>query len=212
MWPDIEKVSIIEDLPAELGKLPKTLERFDASRFFGGHTPSSWKIVEVDIEWRRKVMSWLCWASIAAFSSIRDTLWFELSAIGLENAWHNSNERSRALKDPLIAVVLELRNYQVHFEFQDVDIKDFSTLVGYARQPEKEPERFELGEHAFISKIDFTQLAKTRNIQQGISSVTKNHVAWFNRQAATWPSAYLIGEARHRFAGFMAEFIRREMP
>jgi hypothetical protein len=55
MWPDIEKVSLFDNYPPSISKMVRLTERFDASRYFAGHTPYEWNMVQVDRDWKLKV-------------------------------------------------------------------------------------------------------------------------------------------------------------
>jgi len=208
MWPDIEKVPLVEEIPAEIKKLSRTAERFTASRFFSSYSPFEWNIVQVDSSEKLQVKSWLNWASIVTLSAVGDSLHRDLEEFGLADKWRASEERRNVYAHPLLAVLFELRNYEVHFEFREGEVRNFRPLVGYGAKPNVEPQEKDLGDEFFFSPIDFTSLSRLRNIQSGRSSVTVEMVDWFNRQASTWPAAYLIGVARQVYAEHVARFLR----
>lgn len=210
MWPDIEKVPLVEELPPEIGAMSRTAERFAASRFFAGHTPFAWDVVEVDGQTKLQIKSWLIWASIVALpgAAVNDPLYRDLEALGLVDKWVCSEERRNLYADPLLAVLFELRNYEVHFEIRTGEWRNFRPLLGYGAKPEVEPQEKDLGDKVFISPIDFPSLSQLRNVQTGRSKVTTEMVDWFNRQSATWPAAYLIGVARERYAIYVAHFLK----
>lgn len=210
MWPDIEKVPLVEELRTEIDALPRTAERFAASRFFSRHTPFGRDVAEVDSQTRLQIKSWLIWASMVALpgAGVNDPLYRDLEAIGLADKWVGSEERHDLYADPLLAVLFELRNYEVHFELRTGEWKNFRPLVGYGAKPEVEPQEEDLGDRVFVSPIDLQSLSQLRNVQTGQSKVTAEMVDWFNRQTATWPAAYLIGVARERYTAYVAQFLK----
>lgn len=211
MWPDIEKVPLVEELPTEINILSRTVERFAASRFFAGHTPFEWEEVEIDSRTRLRMKSWLIWASIVALPglAVNDPLYHDLEALGLANQWIDSEERRELYADPLLAVLFELRNYEVHVDLRTGEWKNFRAHVGYGVRPELEPKEEDFGVRVFVSSIDFLSLSRLRNVRTGRSNVTLEMVNWFNRQAETWPAAYLIGAARERYATYVSRFLKR---
>ena len=211
MWPDVEKVNLIEEIPAAVKRLPRTMERFAASRFFAGHTPFEWEMVEVENSTKLQIKSWLNWASIVALpaAAVGDPLHRDLAEIGLGDNWLASEERRDLYADPLLAVLFELRNYEVHIELRTGEMKSFRAIIGYCAKPDVAPKELDSGDCVFISPIDFTSLSLLRNVQSGRSKLTAEMVDWFNRQASTWPAAYLIGTARERYAVYIARFLKR---
>lgn len=210
MWPDIRKASLLEDIPSVMEKLPRTAERLKASHFFAAHTPSEWRMAQVDSDYQLQVKSWLNWASIVALPnpSMDDPLDRDFESIGLAEEWRKSEERRKLYEDPLIAVLLELRNYEVHFELRKGDVRNFRPLYGMEARPNEEPKEIDLGERFFIASIDYKSLSQTINIKSGKSKVTSEMIEWFNRQTSTWPAAYIIGQARERYTVFIAEFLK----
>jgi len=201
MWPDIEKVKLSEKIPDAVLRLPRTMERFEASRFFAGHVLTS-------LESRKlQTKSWLNWASIVALPSaaVDNPLHLDFAEISLGDEWLRSQERIELYADPLLVVLFELRNYEVHFEFRTGKIGNFRTIV----ESGAEQKEYDFGDAVFISAIDFISLSRLKNIQSGRSSITVEMVNWFNRQAEIWPAAYLIGVARERYARYIARFLKR---
>ena len=208
MWPDIEKIYLVEELPAEIERLSRTAERLAASRFFAGHTPFEWGMVEVDSQRKLQTKSWLVWASIVALpaAAINDPLYRDLESLGLADKWVDSEERRNLYADPLLAVLFELRNYEVHFEIRTGVWKNFRPSLGYDTRPDAEPQEKDLGDRIYFSPIDYPSLSELRNIQMRKSKVTIEMVDWFNRQATTWPAAHLIGAARERYSAYVTKF------
>ncbi len=211
MWPDIEKVSLFENLPAAVQRLSRTVERFAASRFFAGHWPIDWGIYKVGDSKKLQILSWLNWASILALPGAvtGDPLHRDLTEIALGNEWLESQEKRDICEDPLLAVLFELRNYEVHIELRTGKIGNFSSKVMSDAKTNGEPKEVDFGDTTFISPIDFGSLSQLRNIQSGRSPVTAEMVNWFNRQAIIWPAAYLIGTARERYVEYIAHFLER---
>jgi hypothetical protein len=209
MWPDIEKMCLVEKVPAEVKGLPRTLQKFEASRFFAGHNPFFADMMQIESAWKQKVRSWLIWASLVAFAAVKDSLKLDLKELDLFDRWQGSQEKHDVHNEPLIAILMEWRNYEVHFESREAEVKDFQALLGFGARPGEEPQEKELGERVFIAEVDFTSLSRLRNIRSGRSPVTAEMVDWFNRQASTWPAVYLIGRARESYTEYIARFLRR---
>jgi len=208
MWSDIEKVYLVEQIPVEIEGLQRTLEKLEASRFVAGHDPFYAGMV-VESGWRRKVWSWFTWASLVAFAAIEDSLKLDLEGLGVFDRWWVWQEKHDVYQEPLIAVLMELRNYEVHLEFREVKVRDLQALLGSEAKPGEEPQKRDFGESVFIAEVDYISLSRLRNIQSGKSPVTAEMVDWFNRQASTWPAAYLIGRARESYTGYIAQFLKQ---
>jgi hypothetical protein len=211
VWPDIEKVSIAEKIPAAVRKLPRTIERLAASLFLAGHTPFEWKMAEVEESRKLQIKSWLSWASIVAIPApaVGDPLHHDLIDIRVGDEWIGSEERRQIYADPLLAVLFELRNYEVHVELRIGETKNFRTMLGSDAAPDTDLKEMDFGDELFISPVDFPVLSQLRNVQSRRSRVTPEMVAWFNRQASTWPAAYLIATARERYTTYIARFLQR---
>lgn len=209
MWSDIDRVYLVEETPTEISSLPRTLEKLKASRYFAGYSPSEWHIVQVDKDEKIQIKSWLLWASIVALSSVGDSLLIDLEEIGLTHKWRSSEERKSVYKNPLLAVLLELRNYEVHIEFRPGELRNFSAWLAHDANPNKETEQKDMGDAFFFSPIDYQSLSRLRNLQSGRSNVTAEMTEWFNRQTSAWPAAYLIGIARELYTKYIANFIRQ---
>lgn len=209
MWPDIDKVNLAEEIPVVVKRLKRTMERFSASRFFAGHTPFEWEMVDVENSQKLQIKSWLNWASIVALPAATDNdpVHRDLAEIGLGEIWLKSQERRDLYTDPLLAVLFELRNYEVHIELRRAEMKNFHAIVEYDTKPDSEPKELDFEGRVYISPIDFVSLSRLRNVQSGRSTVTVEMVDWFNRQADTWPAAYLIGTARERYTAYIAKFL-----
>lgn len=211
MWPDIEKVGLFERIPKVIEHLPRVSEKIRASHFFAAqdpyffekHNASIFGIPETDSEVKREGYSWLIWASTVAFAALKDSLKLDLNELRLYDAWGNSTERRDTYDNPLIAVLFELRNYEIHFEFRKVDIRDFQAYRG--SDPKLNNYIFEGS--IFISPIEFNKLSQLNNIKSGKSGVTASMVDWFNKQASTWPAANLIGTARSVLANNIKQFL-----
>jgi len=210
MWPDIEKVSLFSSTSARVETLPRTQGRLNASLFLGGHSPFEWEYTKPDQDTMRRIRSILVWASVVALSSAREMLTRDLHDIGLDVAWRSSAQRGRLIASPLLAVLHELRNYEVHLEFREGNIRDHDVWVGSPGS--SEAKHYRHPDAYFFSPIEFSELARLHNISDGRSLVTSEMVQWFSRQAATWPAVYLVGEARDLFVFHVDEFLATTMP
>jgi hypothetical protein len=142
-------------------------------------------------------------------ATTNDPLHRDLKDLGVGEQWIISEERKEIYTDPLLAVLFELRNYEVHIELRTGKVKNFHSLFAYETRPEDEPEDIELGDKVFISKIDFDSLSQLRNVRTRRSTVTPEMIEWFNRQADIWPASYLLGIARERYASYLAKYLKR---
>jgi hypothetical protein len=210
MWTDINKVYLFDDYPTSFSKLPRTVERFDASRLFAGNTPFEFEPSKANFAYKLKMRSWFNWAAIVALPSISvdDPLHRDLIDLGVGDQWVSSPEREALSSDPLLAVLFELRNYEVHVEFRPSEVKKFQAQFGSERQGNSE-KNFVDRDAIFIAPIDFISLSKLRNVKSGRSKITEDMVDWFNRQARTWPASYLIGVARERYAKYISKYLER---
>lgn len=151
-------------------ELPRTLDRFrTASVFFDVRFPT---FLASSIDARK----WISWASIAALISIQEVLEIDLEDIGYDREWKVSKEYKEIKENEILNVLKELRNYEVHIDFQeriahtDIDRNDVSEHIDH--------------DSFFFSPIDWNQIAKLKNIRSGRSRITQEIVNHFNDQYA----------------------------
>lgn len=209
MWPDIKKMNLFDETPEILKKLPRTSERFNALYYFATHTPHEWSIIHVDRNRQLQIKSWLNWAALVAFPnpSCDDPLQKDLEYMGLAERWEKSEEKQNLYADPLIAVILELRNYEVHFELRTGIMKEFQVFYGSTSRLDG-AKKIVINDEVFIAQIDYKLISRTRNIVSGKSAVSAEMVNWFNHQISIWPAGMLLLEAKGRFCFFVAEFLK----
>lgn len=194
-WKDIESVGLFDDVPDTVRRLTRTIERLSMSRFFcSGPIQPPYHRDEVD--------SWMVWASIAALPSPanQDPIHQDMLELGLSNEWNSSTAKKGIYSDPLLATLLEIRNFGVHAEVKKNRRQDF-----IAHHNGKD---VNLGHSVYILPVDFSELSRNRNIQTGISSVDQNMIAWFNGQVDSWPAHCIIGEARRRLIVILDDFLK----
>ena len=205
-WPAITKVSLFEEIPDVLNKMPRSLDRLNASRYFLASTPSlEDKTIDESL---LQNLRWQAWAAIASLPSpaSNDIVEKDLADLGLAVAWNQTRAREKIYADPLIAMFLELRNFNIHVKVIEVQNRNFTSKM----MRNDKVEEIDFGQHVFLQAIDFNELKATRNIKSGLSSLTPLTTDWFNSQAETWPITYLLGEARERYMTLLAEFIRSD--
>ena len=204
MWPDIDGVTLFDTMPERLSALRRTKQRLNASRYFA-LAPFAGEHAKPDTDTRRHIGSYLAWASIAALSSARDMLVCDLQEDGRDEEWKCSIAKKRLDQDPLLAVLHELRNYEVHLECREGEIRDHEAYAvsadGLTLHHFRERNAF------FIVPIVYDELASLRNIASGRSTVTPEMVEWFKRQASDWPAVYIVGKAHRLFALYVDDFL-----
>lgn len=204
IWPQIDRVALIETIPKEMHLLPRTLDRFEGSRYFLASAPSIEK--EGINNWTQKTILWHAWAAIASLPSPSksDVIAKDITEINQLEKWNHSNVRKNIYQDPLVSTFLELRNYNVHFKITNMENRNFNSII----VRDGNQEEIDFGISLFIQAVDFDELRKTRNIQSGLSNITEQMVNWFNRQSQKWPIHYLLGEARERYMAYLATFVQ----
>lgn len=164
--------------PSHIKDLPRTLDRFrTASVFFDLQFPT---FLKASIDARK----WISWASIAALISIGEVLEIDFEDLGYASQWKISEECLEIKENEILLVLKELRNYEIHIEFQE-------------RVPHLEIESSLVKEHVdhdsfFFYPIDWDQISKLKNIRTGRSKLTKEIVEDFNENYAKGYSVQTI--------------------
>jgi hypothetical protein len=156
--------------PSYVKDLPRTLDRFrTVSVFFDLQFPT---FLKASIDARK----WISWASIAALISIGEVLEIDFEDLGYTSQWKSSKEYSEIKENEILLVLKELRNYEIHIDFQE-------------RVPHFKIESSLVKEHIdhdsfFFSPIDWNQISKLKNIRTGRSKLTKEIIEKFNENYA----------------------------
>lgn len=156
--------------PDNVGELPRTLDRFRTCAVFFDLKFPPFLVASIDAR------KWISWASIAALMSIREVIEIDLEEHGFLKLWKDSTEHREIQENRVLLVLKELRNFEVHFEFQP-------------RMSHAQVDRSSVIEHIdhdsfFFTPIDWEDLSKLRNIKSGKSQITKEIVEEFNEQYA----------------------------
>lgn len=184
--------------PDRVESLPHTLDRFRAAAvFFDVKFPFF-------LAGSLSALRWVSWGALAALASIPEVLERELEVIGLADHWRVSRTREAIRRDPLLAVLRELRNYETHLAF--VDRRRSSPLLPgeLAHEPELSA--------SYFAPLSFSQLAELRNIRDGRSPVTQETVAHFNHLAERYTVKGIVDLAMDRLSSLIYDFVSEHKP
>lgn len=181
--------------PEKVRTLPRTLDRFRAtSVFFDIRYPT---YLRASIDARK----WTSWAALSALASIPEIIEYDLEDIGLLEEWQGSGELSEIRKNGVFAVLKELRNYEVHIEYQH-------------RQSHQEINRDTVREPIdhdsfFFSPINWGQFQKLRNVRSGRSVVDQATLLEFNSYAQAYSVETIVNKTLEWLAYEIHRFITR---
>lgn len=203
MWPDLLGVPLFKTDYPLVDKLPRVRERLNASLFFIQEAGHHMATMNDPTNKRSGAFTWLCWSSMVALSAAREAIAEDLLPFKLKFAFNRSQEEKDIRRDPVIAVLNELRNYSIHFDFQPIEEKSFT-----ARWNDEE---IDFGKYPYFEPIDWPTFRQLFNVRQKDAVVTKDMVEWFNRQSAKWPTINMIAVGGDRLAQILSRFIVREI-
>jgi hypothetical protein len=158
--------------PEKLKNLPRLLDRFRAASVFFDLKYPTYLIASIDAR------KWTSWASLSALASILEVAEYEFADLGLLDKWKHSVGLREIRNDKRFAVLKELRNYEVHIEFQkrlshmDIDKKRVKEIVDH--------------DSFFFTAIDWVEFQKLNNVKNGRSIVDQNAILDFNKYAETY--------------------------
>lgn len=179
--------------PARVESLPRTLDRFRAtSVFFDVKFPFF-------LAGSLSALRWVSWGALAALASIPEVLERELEEIGLADTWRASVIREAIRRDPLLAILRELRNYETHLAFIERRRSSTLPIAELAHEPEIHS--------SYFAPVSFSQLAELRNIRDGRSPVTQETVEHFNHLAERYSVKGVVDLAMDRLSSLIYEFI-----
>jgi hypothetical protein len=199
MTPDITQTPFFRILPAQIERVPRTKDRFDAALFFIQTASSISKKDEGTHPHRRRHATYCYAAALTNLCSTEDSFKLDAEDLGLADGWRQSHEHDSFSTEPLIGVLRELRNFSVHFEFLEHLRRPFSAEWG--------GEVRDLGEPTYFAPIEWRELCRLRNFREGRTSVTEEMLDWFDRQVGIWPAGPLLAEASRRYAEVYATFL-----
>lgn len=177
-----------EDINA--AQLPKVRDRFQAaSMFFDVKLPAHLVIQGLTDRAHR----WTSWGSLAAVASVPEVAELELAELGLASGWRASPEYNLLIKDPLFAVLKELRNYETHIEFLG---REKSSAGIHMR-----------GFH--FAEVRFADLEKLRNVASRRSHVTEDIVNEFNALAQIHTTEEIVHICLDRMASMLRVYVER---
>lgn len=203
MWPDLGKVPFFAKKFPLVDKLPRVYDRLKASLFFiqeaGNHTAT----MNDASNWRSRGFSWMSWSAMVALSAAREAIDDDLDPFKLKHEYGRSDEIKEIRDDPIIAILNELRNYAVHYDFHPTEEKEFRAIINDTH--------YDFGKYPFFAPIDWKEFRQVRNIRQHRSPITEGMVEWFNKQTATWPVIHIISVGGERLEKILSRFLVREM-
>jgi hypothetical protein len=199
MTPDIAQTPLFRKLPAQIDKVARTKDRFDAALFFIQTASTVSSEDEATHPHRRRQATYCYSAALTNLCSTEDSFNLDAEDLGLADQWQASRERDSFRTEPLIGVLRELRNYTVHFQFLEHHRRPFFAEWG--------GEVRDLGEPTYLAPIEWCELSRLRNFQEERTSVTEETLDWFNRQVAIWPAGFLLAEASSRYAEVYTAFL-----
>jgi|688.fasta_scaffold274648_3 hypothetical protein len=169
--------------------LPRTLDRFRAASIFFDIKYPTFLCASIDAR------KWTSWASLSAIASIPEIVEYDFEEIGLSKEWRKSVEFQDIRNNKILAVLKELRNYEVHIEYQvrksHVDIDKI-----YVKES--------LDHNSFFfSPIDWMKFQKLKNIRSGRSVVDQAAILDFNSHSQCYSVETIVDQALE----FLAEKI-----
>ncbi|NTX58297.1 hypothetical protein [Myxococcus sp. CA039A] len=99
--------------PEKVKGLPRTLDRFRAASVFFDIKYPPFLIGSIEAR------KWTSWASLSAVASIPEVIEYDLEDLGLLSAWQSAPEPQGIRTNKTLAILKELRNYEMHIEYQD---------------------------------------------------------------------------------------------
>ena len=174
----LRKNTVTITWPGKLERLPRILDRFRATSVFFDLEYPSYLITSIDAR------KWTSWASLSALSSILEVAEYEFDDLGFLSKWKQSEELREIRNDKRLAVLKELRNYEVHIKYQKrlSHLEIDKTLVN------------EIVDHdsIFFTPITWAEFQKLNNVKSGRSIVDQNAVLEFNNYAETYSVETII--------------------
>ena len=180
--------------PKKLERLSRILDRFRATSVFFDLEYPSYLISSIDAR------KWTSWASLSALASILEVAEFEFDDLGLLSQWKQSSELREIRNDKRLAVLKELRNYEVHIEYQkrlshmEIDKKLINETVDH--------------DSFFFTPINWVEFQKLNNVKSGRSIVDQNAVLDFNKYVETYSVETIINQTLEWLADKICAFIQ----
>jgi hypothetical protein len=180
--------------PEKLENLPRILDRFRAASVFFDLKYPTYLIASIDAR------KWTSWASISALASILEVAEYEFADLGLLDKWKQSVEFREIQADKRFAVLKELRNYEVHIEFQkrishtDIDRSLVKETVDH--------------DSFFFAPIDWIEFQKLNNVKSGRSIVDQNTILDFNKYAGTYSIETVVNQVLEWLADKIYTFVQ----
>lgn len=200
MWDDINKVSLFEEIPDNIFIFKRVANCLKASRYFLYIDPvETWNLKDSDVlvGW-----SWIITASLNSLFSIKDMIKRDCIEHRLLEKWNDSIQKKEITIDPLLSVLREIRNYNIHIEYRNETIENFTAFHGSSIDDNKLKD---FGEYIFFKEVNIRDLLSLSNVKRGF--INTRMLDWFNRQTRIWPVHFIIGEARQRYALYVSSFL-----
>ena len=194
---NIERVSIFLELDDDKYKhaicIPEIQERLLNSCKFAGIIP-----VVKD----QRYQCGLVRASIAELVSLE-----ELPIVRQHNA--DQPFRLHSTEHPLLCIIKELRNLQLHLS--SVEINGFKKNLLWGRQDNPEDAIPITKDIFFISNLEIADFISLRNYKRYDPIQFKNALAWFDTEQKKWGIAELLTQASYIYAQSLSNIIKTKL-
>lgn len=139
---------------------------------------------------------------MSAIASIPEVVEYDFEDAGLLEEWRQSLELREIRNNKVLAVLKELRNYEMHIEYQTR--KAPFEIDRAAVQEPIDHDSF------FFSPIDWGKFQKLRNVRSGRSIVDQATILSFNKYASLYTVETIVSESLELLAEKIYCFLKSQ--
>ena len=137
-------------------------------------------------------------AAIHLIGSLKDMLEQDLIEVGHYEKWSGSIVQKNMIDDPLLKVLRNIRNYDVHYKTLDYGMQN-----GMMYYIEGEDIAHTEDNSLFFDEFTWEEYSSWRPKKKDL---TPDHIEWFNNQTGSWSVKYICYEAINRYCWYINSF------